>query len=274
MCLLCQTVAVGMGMDTSTSVNLWKDKALVEVNIAVIHSFQHAIVWSRDIFADIFPRDSFVAPMSSRRHLVRRNTLKREPATCRTYRACISCPQKQGVTIVDHHTASSNFMKHMENEQRLRGGCPADWVWIVPPMSGSITPVFHQEMAMYHLKPSFDYQESAWKSHPWKEHAQSGKISVKCKKFHFKQIARAVCLTIRFYRAALLRRIKATVLYATETGKSETYAKRLTEIFNHSFNATVYCMDEFDIEQLPHESLLLIVASTFGNGDAPENGEI
>nr|CAD7592454.1 unnamed protein product [Timema genevievae] len=228
-----ETVAVGMGMDTSTSVNLWKDKALVE---------------------------------------------------------------KQGVTVVDHHTASSNFMKHMENEQRLRGGCPADWVWIVPPMSGSITPVFHQEMAMYHLKPSFDYQESAWKSHPWKEHAQSGKISVKCKKFHFKQIARAVCLTIRFYRAALLRRIKATVLYATETGKSETYAKRLTEIFNHSFNATlanapvvlsqtaedgeievrisVYCMDEFDIEQLPHESLLLIVASTFGNGDAPENGEI
>nr|CAD7457127.1 unnamed protein product [Timema tahoe] len=205
-----ETVAVGMGMDTSTSVNLWKDKALVE---------------------------------------------------------------KQGVTVVDHHTASSNFMKHMENEQRLRGGCPADWVWIVPPMSGSITPVFHQEMAMYHLKPSFDYQESAWKSHPWKEHAQSGKISVRCKKFHFKQIARAVCLTIRFYRAALLRRIKATVLYATETGKSETYAKRLTEIFNHSFNATVYCMDEFDIEQLPHESLLLIVASTFGNGDAPENGE-
>jgi len=27
---------------------------------------------------------------------------------------------------------------------KVRGGCPADWVWIVPPMSGSATPVFHQ----------------------------------------------------------------------------------------------------------------------------------
>ena len=33
--------------------------------------------------------------------------------------------QKAGVTIVDHHTAAESFMKHLENEQRLRGGCPA-----------------------------------------------------------------------------------------------------------------------------------------------------
>jgi Nitric oxide synthase, oxygenase domain len=31
-------------------------------------------------------------------------------------------------------------------------------VWIVPPLSGSVTPVFHQEMALYQLKPSYDYQ--------------------------------------------------------------------------------------------------------------------
>lgn len=46
----------------------------------------------------------------------------------------------------------------MENEYRCRGGCPADWVWIVPPMSGSVTPVFHQEMLNYRLTPSFEYQ--------------------------------------------------------------------------------------------------------------------
>jgi hypothetical protein len=51
-------------------------------------------------------------------------------------------------------------MKHYENELRLRNGCPADWVWIVPPLSGSVTPVFHQEMALYQLKPSYDYQAS------------------------------------------------------------------------------------------------------------------
>lgn len=80
-----------------------------------------------------------------------------------------------GVTITDHHAASESFMKHMENEQKARGGCPADWVWIVPPMSGSLTEVFHQEMLLYKLKPSYEYMVS-WlqlsiKSHkaptPW-----------------------------------------------------------------------------------------------------------
>ena len=44
--------------------------------------------------------------------------------------------QKNNVTITDHHSAAESFMKHMENEQRLRGGCPGDWVWIVPPDLG------------------------------------------------------------------------------------------------------------------------------------------
>lgn len=64
------------------------------------------------------------------------------------------------MTIVDHHSATESFMKHMENESRVRGGCPGDWVWIVPPMSGSITPVFHQEMLNYRLTPSYEYQVS------------------------------------------------------------------------------------------------------------------
>lgn len=49
-------------------------------------------------------------------------------------------------------------MQHMEMEMRLRGGCPADWVWLVPPMSGSLTSVFHQEMLNYILSPFFYYQ--------------------------------------------------------------------------------------------------------------------
>lgn len=73
--------------------------------------------------------------------------------------------QKQNVTIMDHHTASESFMKHMQNEYRARGGCPADWIWLVPPISGSITPVFHQEMLNYVLSPFYYYQVRGKLSH-------------------------------------------------------------------------------------------------------------
>lgn len=82
------------------------------------------------------------------------------------------------------------------NECRLnlifidRNGCPADWVWIVPPMSSSITPVFHQEMALYYLKPSFEYQEAAYKIHIWKKDQIKSNSKRPHRKFHFKQIAR------------------------------------------------------------------------------------
>jgi len=39
---------------------------------------------------------------------------------------------------------------------------------------------------------------------------------------------------------ALSRRIKATILYATETGRSEMYAKKLGEIFAHAFHSQVH----------------------------------
>lgn len=45
--------------------------------------------------------------------------------------------------------------------------------------------------------------------------------------------------TSAMYGKALAKRVKAKILYATETGKSETYAKVLCDIFLHAFNATV-----------------------------------
>ena len=33
-------------------------------------------------------------------------------------------------------------------------------------------------------------------------------------------------------------------------------------------------MDLYDVTSLEHESLVLVITSTFGNGDPPENGEV
>ncbi|EEC05792.1 nitric oxide synthase, putative, partial [Ixodes scapularis] len=216
---LAEEVASRIGLDTKTNSNLWRDRAVIELTLAVLYSFQ-----------------------------------------------------KANVTIVDHHTASEQFMKHMENENRLRGGCPGDWVWIVPPLSGSLTPVFHQEMLYYHLKPNYEYQMPAWKTHVWQKKVDDQRRY--SRKFRFKDIASAVKFTSAMYGKALAKRVKAKILYATETGKSETYAKVLCDIFLHAFNATVECMEDYDFVNLEFEPLLLVISSTFGNGEPPENGEV
>uniref|UniRef100_A0A3B4YGT4 Nitric oxide synthase n=1 Tax=Seriola lalandi dorsalis TaxID=1841481 RepID=A0A3B4YGT4_SERLL len=213
-----EEVANKMALDTRKTSSLWKDQALVEINIAVLYSFQ-------------------------------------------------SCK----VTIVDHHSATESFMKHMENEYRVRGGCPGDWVWIVPPMSGSITPVFHQEMLNYRLTPSFEYQPDPWNTHVWK--GVNG-TPTKKRAIGFKKLAKAVKFSAKLMGQAMAKRVKATILFATETGKSQDYAKTLCEIFKHAFDAKVMSMDEYDVVDLEHETLVLVVTSTFGNGDPPENGEV
>uniref|UniRef100_A0A672UW42 Nitric oxide synthase n=2 Tax=Neoaves TaxID=3078114 RepID=A0A672UW42_STRHB len=213
-----EQVAKKMNLDMRKTSSLWKDQALVEINIAVLYSFQ-----------------------------------------------------SDKVTIVDHHSATESFIKHMENEYRCRGGCPADWVWIVPPMSGSITPVFHQEMLNYRLTPSFEYQPDPWNTHVWK--GVNG-TPTKKRAIGFKKLAKAVKFSAKLMGQAMAKRVKATILYATETGKSQVYAKTLCEIFKHAFDAKVMSMDEYDIVHLEHETMVLVVTSTFGNGDPPENGEV
>ncbi|MBN3299782.1 NOS2 protein, partial [Amia calva] len=205
-----------MGLETQKLSSLWKDQALVAINIAVIHSFQ-----------------------------------------------------KRNVTIMDHHSAAESFMKHMHNEFRLRGGCPADWVWLVPPMSGSLTPVFHQEMVSYILTPFYYYQPDPWVTHVWQDEQKRPKK----RQIRFKDLARAVFFASSLIRKVMASRVKATVLYATETGKSETFAKKLNSMLNCAFNSRVLCMEDYDFSDLEKETFLVVVSSTFGNGDSPGNGE-
>ena len=77
-------VAERLHLDTSRDRSLWRDTALVELNVAVLHSFTEA-----------------------------------------------------GVTITDHHTESRRFLTHLTREERAGRIVPADWSWIVPPISGA-----------------------------------------------------------------------------------------------------------------------------------------
>jgi nitric-oxide synthase, bacterial len=95
-------VAGRLGLDTSTERSLWRDRALVELNVAVLHSFERA-----------------------------------------------------GVTMTDHHTESRRFLTHLEREEQAGRICPADWSWIVPPISGGATPVFHRYYDEATLTPAF-----------------------------------------------------------------------------------------------------------------------
>ncbi|XP_051014042.1 LOW QUALITY PROTEIN: nitric oxide synthase, inducible [Acomys russatus] len=205
-----------MGLETHTLASLWKDRAVTEINVAVLYSFQ-----------------------------------------------------KQNVTIMDHHTASESFMKHMQNEYRARGGCPADWVWLVPPVSGSITPVFHQEMLNYVLSPFYFYQIEPWKTHIW----QDGKLRPKRREIRLRVLVKVVLFASMLMRKVMASRVRATVLFATETGKSEVLARDLAALFSCAFNTKVVCMDQYKASSLQEEQLLLVVTSTFGNGDCPSNGQ-
>ena len=45
----------------------------------------------------------------------------------------------------DHHTAAQKFHKWTKSEEKK--GCPveAEWAWMIPPISASLSPNFHRE---------------------------------------------------------------------------------------------------------------------------------
>lgn len=101
-------VADRLGLDTTRETTRWRDRALVELNRAVLHSYAEA-----------------------------------------------------GVTITDHHTESQRFLTHLAREESAGRTCPADWSWIVPPISGGHTPVFHRYYDEDRLLPEFVTDDDA-----------------------------------------------------------------------------------------------------------------
>ncbi len=76
------------------------------------------------------------------------------------------------------------------------------------------------------------------------------------------------------YRKVYQKRVKATVLFATETGRARNYANVVKDVFGRVFASKVCCMEDYDKTNLELEQLLILVTSTFGSGDPPANGEV
>ena len=64
------------------------------------------------------------------------------------------------------------------------------------------------------------------------------------------------------------------VLYGTETGNAEYCADILADrLRDEGFTAKSIDMEDFDPASLPSERMVVVITSTYGNGDAPSNAE-
>jgi nitric-oxide synthase, bacterial len=60
-----------------------------------------------------------------------------------------------GVSMVDHHFASSQFMEFHHREQANGRQVAGDWRWIVPPQASASCEVFHLRMRNFHPVPNY-----------------------------------------------------------------------------------------------------------------------
>jgi len=62
---------------------------------------------------------------------------------------------RDGVTLLDHHSASKQFMDFRSREKSAGRNVQADWTWIVPPQSSGVTQVFHLDMDDHGAVPNY-----------------------------------------------------------------------------------------------------------------------
>ncbi len=74
--------------------------------------------------------------------------------------------------------------------------------------------------------------------------------------------------------AALAANPAVTLLWASQTGNAEALAERLAAYLNEAGVAVALsCMADYPPQQLASAGSVLLLSSTFGDGDAPDNGQ-
>merc|ERR1719481_826755 len=155
-------------------------------------------------------------------------TMWKDQVALELNKAVLDSYTKAGVTMVDQFTNAEQFMTHFAQEHKERGGCPADWVWIVPPQSGSLVPTYHQEMVNYHLSPAYEYQDKLLMNY--------GKSNVRKT---LRSVSWALLLWSGIYKKLMKKREKVTIFYASETGTAKNFAHKASNLFKTTFNCQV-----------------------------------
>ena len=90
----------------------------------------------------------------------------------------------EGITLVDHQTASGQFLQFCALESKAGREVQADWAWIVPPMSASTLGVFHRDWPNEVKTPAFFYRDAPYhpetgvqKKCPFHVHSLTGSTS-------------------------------------------------------------------------------------------------
>lgn len=190
-----EEIAAAFGLDTSSEMTLWRDRAFLELNTAILHSFSQA-----------------------------------------------------RVTLVDHQTASRQFMIHDLREKKAGRECPAQWSWIAPAAGGSTTPVWHHETRDFHLRPCYSYAADRW------------------------AVIERDIAPARMLMPAQQKTRRPLILYASETGTAEGYARQAARRLA-ALSPQVLALDEVDVDLLGRESLALLITSTCRDGEVPANGQ-
>src|SRR5258707_496564 len=74
--------------------------------------------------------------------------------------------------------------------------------------------------------------------------------------------------------APVATRVKVCVLFGSESGNAEALAKRLAKAAQASgYDATAKGLDKITPQDLAKEKYALIITSTFGDGEPPENAK-
>jgi nitric-oxide synthase len=84
-----------------------------------------------------------------------RDPLWKDMALTELNRAVLHSFQTAGATIVDHHSASAQFLEFAQKEQARGRMVSAEWGWIVPPQAAAACQTFHLAMHNYHDVPNY-----------------------------------------------------------------------------------------------------------------------